>query len=105
MPVHSIFVLNTQDKVLFRKHLDPEWRLASHTDDRLQWERVLFRKTRQKSPALATTPQFFQEGPVTVVYQGFNDVVFFLAGTDECDEMTCEYREGKRAVGFRSPSS
>jgi len=77
MPVHSIFILNVQDKVLFHKYLDPEWRLANHTDDRLQWERVLCRNTRQKSAAFATTPQFFQEGQVTVVYQGFNDVVFF----------------------------
>jgi hypothetical protein len=90
MPVHSIYLLNAQDKVLFRKHLDPEWRLTSHTDDRLQWERVLYRNTRNKSPALASTPQFFQEGEVNVVYQGFYDVVVFLAGTDECDEMTCE---------------
>jgi len=39
--------------------------------------------------------QFFQEREINVVYQGFYDVVVFLAGTDECDEMTCTYCEGK----------
>ncbi|KAM3578123.1 hypothetical protein VYU27_000219 [Nannochloropsis oceanica] len=88
MPVHSIYILNAQDKVLFRKHLDAKWRLISHIDDRLQWERVLYRNTRNKSPALPGASQFFQEREINVVYQGFYDVVVFLAGTDECDEMT-----------------
>ena len=36
---------------------------------------------------MVNTPQFFVEGEVCVVYQGFQDVVLLLVGEEECDEM------------------
>ncbi len=87
MPVHSVFVLTPQGKVLFSKYLDPHWRAPAREDDRIQWERVLYRNIHHHLIAALTTPQLFIEDDTAVVYQGFKDVIFVLAGTDECNEM------------------
>jgi hypothetical protein len=50
---------------------------------------VLFRNARPLFKDALDGPQFFEEGPVAVVFAIVNDLVLVLAGTDECDALLC----------------
>ena len=120
MPVHSLFVLNLQAKLLYQRYgtsppAFPKSFPKSHPMDlhahnpitqtpryydpgcladpekRRQWERVLYRHVRPLFRDALGGPQTFEaDGGVAVAFCIVNDLVLQLAGTDECDALLCE---------------
>lgn len=99
MPLHSVYIVNAEFIVLYGK-VFPSSQAMGHNSGRLQWERALYRRTRQNWQ-VASLPQFFRDGEVTVVYLRFHDVVMIVAGTDECNETIRELHRDRTGDELR----
>mmetsp|Transcript_3728 Transcript_3728/g.5777 ORF Transcript_3728/g.5777 Transcript_3728/m.5777 type:complete len:152 (+) Transcript_3728:37-492(+) len=84
MPVHSVVITNSTGVVLFTKYYDSE--VLSTLDGRSYFERYLFRHTRGYW-CRAATKQAVSFLNVHVLLQAYGDLIIFLTGTDDVDEL------------------
>jgi hypothetical protein len=103
MPVHSVVITNSAGIVLFHKYYDQD--VLSTSDGRLFFEGYLFRHTkgywgRSYSKQTASFLSVIQtldihcdlivDRNVHVMLQSFGDLIIFITGKDDVDELICK---------------
>jgi hypothetical protein len=85
MPVHSVIVINNNGNILFSKYFQ--------SSDNLLFEQEIFRHTSKiwSNKTILLLPQTITTSDyVHVVFQRIGDLILFVAGTDDIDEVICE---------------
>jgi hypothetical protein len=93
MPVHSLIIVNFSGNVIYSKYFQ-DGELEDGTS-RLFFEQKLFKQTApdwnrviNDGTGKKSTVSF---GDLRIVYQTIGDMIFFLTGYDETDEMICKF--------------
>lgn len=91
MPVHSILIINLAGNTLFAKFYEAHMRGG---EEGALFQQKLFRHSSRAWSARAATfvPQTFRLDEVYVVFQTIGDLVVFVCGRDDVDEIVCKRR-------------
>ncbi|CAM9105139.1 unnamed protein product [Heterosigma akashiwo] len=90
MPIHSVLISNMNGALLLSKHFNPD---CESWESKIEFERELVRATRQQWAHCleGTEPQFSIIGrEICVCFQKQGDLLFFVSGTDEYDELALQ---------------
>lgn len=94
MPVHSVIVINAEGIVVFSKYfmLGSSHGGGKPHQEQLLFEQQLFQSTSRIWTAKAITSiiQTVTLGDVHVVFQRLGELLVFVCGVDDMDEVICE---------------
>jgi hypothetical protein len=91
MPVHSVILISSTGNVVYSKYFSPL--KASDKAVNLLFEQMLYRHTSKvwTNKTVLQLPQTITIEDVHVVFQKSGELILFVAGTDDIDEVVCEF--------------
>eukprot|EP01126_Amoeba_proteus_P042742 TRINITY_DN4658_c0_g1_i1.p1 TRINITY_DN4658_c0_g1~~TRINITY_DN4658_c0_g1_i1.p1 ORF type:complete len:159 (-),score=34.42 TRINITY_DN4658_c0_g1_i1:131-607(-) len=82
--IHSLIITTLQGNILFSKFYDP----ATEIQHMLNWEHSLFSLTLSSWEESKVAQQIAVEGSLFVLYQSVDEIIVFLTGGGEENEIT-----------------
>lgn len=90
MPIHSIFISSTSGNVVLSKYFDVDMTLPQNCSSKQSlFEQLLFKQTAIYWPTMQDgQPRAVTLfGSIFVVFKQISDLIVFVCGTDEADEL------------------